>query len=81
MTTIVKEVVDVLASAGIAKDKAEDIAVSLDEYYIRRNASELVVKNDLVPILEGQAELRGMIKIIAGVVIGTFLAVIAIYLK
>ena len=92
MTTLVEEVADLFAAAGIEITKAKELAAVIDTYYLRKDDHELASKSNLLALkdeLKGSvwevkkdlAKLDGMMKVLVGLLVGVALAVTGLYLQ
>ena len=73
MATLVKEVADLFASAGIDKTRADDLAAVIDEHYVRKDASELATKGDIRKVQDEMhnLEIRLIMWVVGSVLVAT----------
>ena len=82
MAILVKEISDIFASAGIKKEKADELAVVVDKHYVRKDAHDLATKGDIDALKEEMSalkiELRRLEVRMISWVVGTVLVATAI---
>ena len=92
MTTLIEEVADLFAAAGIEMTKTKELAAGIDTYYLRKDARELASRGNLLDIRDelkesvwevkkDLAKLDGMMKVLVGLLVGVALAVTGLYLQ